>query len=350
MNLIRNPARTASAFLLFASVLTAQVAYFPDNVPSTGGANTIPYRESTWGVSGYTSYHVYPAAVLTAAGVPAGAFLTDLALAPTNATGASGTINIAISKVTIGHLALNPPVAGQWLNNVATPTTLWDTATDGPLTFPWTADTWVSHPIACHGAGFAWDGVTDVIFFQTMAGTSTPGGGWTGGFSVHSAPTGSYIRHGLNAYNPTVGTAPSTTGVLGMRIRMTFGSSGCFGLNATTTGGGVGDLNLSLINLPLATVEGFLLATSTTVGIAGSGPVFGIWPSAVMFDCINSPAAAGNPLHFLAGFPGVWPDAPIFVPPGALSGLAGQTWDIVVVALGAGLTYVNHTNTARLNW
>jgi hypothetical protein len=350
MNLIRNPARTVSAFLLFASVLSAQIAYFPDNVPSTGAANTIPYRESTWGTSGYTSYHVYPASVLTAAGIPAGAFLTDIALSPTNATGASGTINIAITKVTIGHLALNPPQAGQWLNNVATPTTLWDTATDGAYTFPWTADTWVSLPIACHGAGFAWDGVSDIIFFQTQAGSSTPGGGWTGGFSVHTSPTSTYIRHGLNAYNPTVGTAPSTTGTLGMRMRMTFGTSGCFGLLATTTGGGTGDLALALINLPAAASEGYLLATSTTVGIVGSGPFFGIWPSAVTFDCINSPASPGNPLHFLTGYPGLWPDVPILIPPGALSGLAGQVWDLVVVALGPGMSYVNKTNAARLNW
>jgi len=345
-----NLARTLCIVILLASGLSAQIAYFPDNVPSTGAANTIPYRDSSWGTSGYTSYHVYPAATLTAAGVTAGAVLTDLAISPTTATGASGTISIPIAQVYFGHLAVSPPTAGQWLNNVAAPATLWDTAIDGPLAFGWTADTWVSHPIACHGAPFAWDGVTDVVFYQTHAGTSFPGGGWTGGFSVHSAPSGSYIRHGLNQYNPTVGTAPSTTGTLGMRIRLTFGSSACFVLTGTTTGGGTGDLSLALSMAPPGMTEGFTLVTAVTAGPPGSGPVFGIWPDATMFSVINTPAAVGNPLHFIAGIPGVYPDVPFGVPPGTLSFLAGQVWDAVVVGLGPGLTYLNHTNVARLNW
>jgi hypothetical protein len=346
MNLI--PAKTLCVILLLAAGVTAQTAYFPDNAPATGTANTIPYRESTWGVSGYTSYHVYPGATLALAGIPAGAFLTDLAIAPSNATGASGTINIPITQVYIGHAA-SPITSGQWFNNVLTPTTLWDTGTDGPLTFGWTADTWVSHPIACHGIGFAWDGVSDVIFYQTHAGSSTPGGGWTGGFSVHSSPI-AYLRHGLNAYQPLVGTAPSTAGTLAMRIRLTFGAAGCFGLSGVTSGGGVGDLTLTTINPPPGMTEGFTLVTSTTVGNAGTGPVFGIWPDGTTFQGIAEPAAVGNPLHFIAGFPGIYPDAPFIVPPGTLSFLAGQVWDAVVVGLGPGLTYIKHTNVVRLNW
>ena len=341
-------ARSLCVVILLASGVSAQVVYFPDNMPATGGGNTIPYRDSSWAASGYTSYHVYPAATLTAAGVPAGAVLTDLAIAPTNTTGASGTINIPIAQVYFGHVAVNPPTAGQWFNNVATPVTLWDTATDGPLTFNWTADTWVSHPIACHGSGFTWDGVTDVIFYTSFAGTGVPGGGWTGGFSIHTGV--GYTRHGLNQYLPATGTAPSTTGTSGIRIRLTFGAASCFGFSAVTTGGGTGDLTLSLINVPAAVSEGFTLVTASTMGGVGSGPFFGIWPDGVTFSGIGSPAAVGNPLHFVAGVPGVYPDAPFAVPAGTLSFLGGQVWDAVVVGLAPGLVYINRTNAVRLNW
>ena len=344
-------ARSLCVVILVASGVSAQVAYFPDNVPNTGASNTIPFRNSSWAVSGYTSYHVYPAATLTAAGIPAGAVLTDLAIAPEATTGVSGTINVPIAQIYFGHLANSPPVAGQWLNNVAGPVTLWDTATDGPLTFNWTADTWVSLPIACHGAGFAWDGVTDVIFYTSFAGTNFPGGGWTGGFNIHSpVTTGLYIRHGLNQYLPTIGTAPSTTGTLGMRLRLTFGPAACFGLVGGTTGGGTGDLTLQLVNLPAAVSEGYTLVTSTTMAGVGSGPFFGIWPDGVTFSVISTPAAIGNPLHFVAGVPGLYPDVPFAVPAGTLSFLGGQVWDAVVVGLAPGLVYVNRTNVLRLNW
>lgn len=336
--------------VLMASGVSAQVAYFPDNLPATGSGNTIPYRDSSWAASGYTSYHVYPAATLTAAGISAGAVLTDLAISPTNTTGASGTINIPIAQVYFGHVAVSPPTAGQWFSNVAGPVTLWDTAADGPLTFNWVADTWVSHPIACHGSGFAWDGVTDVIFYTSFAGTSVPGGGWTGGFSIHTGPTGGYLRHGLNVYNPTLGTAPTTTGTLGMRIRLTFGATSCFGLFGTTTGGGAGDLTLAVVNLPGAVTEGFTLVTSSTIASPGSGPFFGIWPDAVTFQGIAVPAAVGNPLHFVTGVPGAFPDSPFVVPPGTLSFLGGQVWDAVLVGLAPGFVYVNRTNVVRLNW
>jgi hypothetical protein len=344
-----NPARTLCAVLLVAAGLTAQIAYFQDNAPAAGGANTIPFRDSSWGTSGYTVYCVYPAATLTAAGIPAGSVLTDLAIAPANTTGASGTINFSLAQVYFGHLALNPPQAGQWFNNVAGAVTLWDTAIDGPLVFNWTADAWSSHPIACHGVGFAWDGVTDVVFYQSLAGTSFAGGGWTGGFSIHSG-TG-FTRHGLNAYQPTIGTAPSTTGTLGFKIRLTFSpTSTCFGLLGGTTGAGTGDLTLSVVNLPVATSEGFTLVTSSPIGPPNSGPFFGIWPDNQTWGFIATPAGAGNPLHFTVGTPGVFPLAPFSVGPGTLSFLAGQTWDAVVVAAAPGLTYLAHTNVVRLPW
>ena len=121
-------------------------------------------------------------------------------------------------------------------------------------------------------------------------------------------------------------------------------------LSAQTTGGGTGDLVLSLTAITPGAVEGYTLVTSVAPGIAGSGPLFGIWPSAITFDGINSPAGVGNPLHFILGIPGVFPDLPFGVPPGTLSILGGQTWDMVAVVLGPGLTYLGHSVTQRLAW
>jgi hypothetical protein len=121
-------------------------------------------------------------------------------------------------------------------------------------------------------------------------------------------------------------------------------------LAATTTGGGTGDLNLSLTLIDPAATEGFTLVTTETMAGVGSGPVFGIWASALMWDALSSPLAAGNPLHFVVGVPLVFPDVPIAVPPGALSFLAGQTWDLVAVVLGPGLVYYGHSSVQRLAW
>jgi hypothetical protein len=121
-------------------------------------------------------------------------------------------------------------------------------------------------------------------------------------------------------------------------------------LIASTSGGGAGDLNLSLSMITPGAVEGFTLPTTMATGAIGSGPFFGIWPSAITFDVINTPPGPGNPLHFLVGFPGVFPDVPLFVPAGVLSFLAGQTWDIVVVVLGPGLTYAGKSSVQRLAW
>jgi hypothetical protein len=349
MSLNRMPARTLSALFLLAVAVNAQIAYFPDSSTTTGGGNTIPYRDSSWGTNGYTSLHVYTAANLASAGIPAGAVLTDLAVVPTNTTGTSGTCSIAWTQVWVGHLAASPAVAGQWINNLSGPVSMWDSATDGAYTFNWAADTWTSLPIACNGLTFQWDGVRDVCFFQQHAGTSFPGGGWTGGFSVR---TGGGTRHGHDTYNPTIGTAPTTNSTtLGMRMRMTFSPAPtCFGLVATTTGGGVGDLTLAAINFPVGASEGFTLVTASPIGNPGSGPLFGIWPDGTTWNFIATPAQVGNPLHFTTGTPGVFPAAPLFLPPGSASFLAGQTWDVVLVALAPGFTYLAHSGAKRLAW
>ena len=121
-------------------------------------------------------------------------------------------------------------------------------------------------------------------------------------------------------------------------------------LVATTTGGGAGDLSLSLSMITAGAVEGYTFVTTTAIGPVGSGPFFGIWPSSLTFDVIATPAAVGNPLHFFVGYAGFFPDVPFSVPAPTLAFLAGQTWDVVAVVLGPGLTYLGKSAPNRLVW
>lgn len=122
-------------------------------------------------------------------------------------------------------------------------------------------------------------------------------------------------------------------------------------LTATTTGSGAGDLFLSLTLIdPLAT-EGWCLLSTDTSHPVGTGPLLSLWPDALTWSILSSqPLAAGNPLHFPVGIPGVFPDTAIALPPGALSAFAGTSWDVVGVLVAPGYVYVGRSNTRRLNW
>ncbi len=123
-------------------------------------------------------------------------------------------------------------------------------------------------------------------------------------------------------------------------------------LTATTGGAGAGDLNFALaINSPLVS-EGYMLLSAATTQPVGSGPLFGIWPDGLTWGNFASPASYGNPVHFLAYSPplGVaFPDTPISVPPGTLSFLAGQTWDVGYALLASG-AYLGKTPVVRIAW
>jgi hypothetical protein len=123
-------------------------------------------------------------------------------------------------------------------------------------------------------------------------------------------------------------------------------------LTAATSGGGIGDLTFGLsIQSPLVT-EGYLLVTDQATQPVGSGPLIGIYPSALTWPIFSVPASYGNPFHFLSAWPpsGVaFPDTALNVPPGTLSFLAGQTWDVGYALLSAGV-YLEHTAIVRLAW
>lgn len=122
-------------------------------------------------------------------------------------------------------------------------------------------------------------------------------------------------------------------------------------LSALTSGGGAGDLNLSLTLIDPAATEGYTLVSAATTAPVGTGPFFGIWPDGLTWAAIDTPIGVGNPLHFFTGFPGVYPSGNFFVPAGPpLSAFGGLTFDFSAVLLGPGFTYVGKSNVSRLTW
>lgn len=193
------------AFLLLAASLAAQVVYIDNNSPTTGTSNGFPWGQA----NGFTTLHVYTAAQLTAGGVAPGSILTGIAVAPSSGT--SGIYNAPQARFTVGHLATNPPLAGAWESNIASPSVIHD-LTSGAYTFPWTLGTWTPLP-GVASAGFLWDGVTDIaLFYTSSAGT-------TGTFSARRTATN--LRHSLAVFNAT-NQAPTSNGLFAMKVELTF--------------------------------------------------------------------------------------------------------------------------------
>jgi hypothetical protein len=340
--------RSAVALLAVASCAAVSFAQsvaveFPDSNLATGATNTQPFGVS----SAFTQLIVYPGLTtptfttsLQSAGILPTQSLTELAVDP--AAAGSGTFATSQAYVYIGHLLNNPSVSNQWIANLDNPTLLWDSTIDGPFTFPWVSATWSPLPMRPN-AQFFWDGVRDVgILITVQAGS-------TGTFTVRTPATAIYPRHGTTTFNAAPGVAQTTTGLLGMRMRMTWAPG--FSQTALTGGGGTGDLFLGLTNIPAGTAEGYTFVTTDLTGSLGTGPFFGFWPDTLSWSLLfGGPASAGDPLHWLAGFPGVYPDVPLVAPPGSLSFLGGTSWRVVTVAFGFGPTYLARTNVSQLNW
>ena len=341
--------RAALSVFLLASVFCAAqntLVEFPDSSITLGSNNTQPFNFGN-ATTGHTSFMVYPgvstpnfATSLQSSGVQAGSLLTEIAfVAATSGAYTSG----ANLQIHVGHL-VNPVTSPTgWLSNLDNPVLIYDAAIHGPLTHTYTSLTYV--PItSLAGSPFAWDGVRDVGV-QISCG---PGG--TTGMSVRTPnwPSGvGYVRHGTSSFAPAPGTATTTTGLLGMRMRMTFAPG--FQLFATTGGGGAGDLSMSLALIPAGTALGFNFITADTSGPLGQGSFFGLVPDATTWFILQQPASPGNPLNWVTGF-GFYPDVPFTVPPGTLTFLAGQSWRLCNVAFDANFVYLGRTNVVQLNW
>lgn len=332
------------SFLAVSASAQTATAYFPNDGLTTGSANAFPWNTQQAPVApatGYCVVNIYPAAQLLAQGVTPGMRVAGLAFSPQTAAG--GTMVQPNCKVFIGHAAA---VTGPtlWINNMADPTSTWDTTVDGPLTVPgWAQYVWA--PIPMRGSAcFIWDGIRDLVLMITH------GGGWTGSYSPVSSPSPGYTRHGVTQFMPAPGTAQTTTGVLAPRLRVIFDTRPILTVN--TSGGGIGDLSVSLSAVGPTIQEGYTLISTTTSGPLGAGGFLGLAPDFVTFTFLQTPPSIGNPLHWVAapGVPGVYPNATFVLPAGTLSAFSGSAWDFVSVAFSPGLTTVELSCLQRVTF
>jgi PKD repeat protein len=129
---------------------------------------------------------------------------------------------------------------------------------------------------------------------------------------------------------------------------------GQFPFDLFSTGGGVGDLVITPVptncGAAAGSVQGFMLVSFATAGAVGSGPLFGLVPDALTWQCLTSPFAFGNPISFYVA-PGFFPNTgPLAFPPGSLSGFAGQSMDGMMVFLTAGFGLVHSTPVDRVTF
>lgn len=112
---------------------------------------------------------------------------------------------------------------------------------------------------------------------------------------------------------------------------------------------GFGDLTFEVSGIPSGAVQGFTVFSLATSSPVGTGPLFGIVPDALSAMSFASPAAAGNPLHFLAPFgAGSYPNGAYQLPPGSLPGVVGLRMDGLVGVLDASSSLIDVTNVARV--
>lgn len=118
-----------------------------------------------------------------------------------------------------------------------------------------------------------------------------------------------------------------------------------------TAGAGVGDLYISPIpnsQNPTATM-GFMFLSFATASPVGTGGLFGLQPDATSWNILLSQPVAGDLLHWIV-LPGLFPNVPFAVPPGALSFLNGVTVDGVQVDISATYTVVASSGIARITF
>jgi PKD repeat protein len=196
----------------------------------------------------------------------------------------------------------------------------------------------------------------NVSFTDTSLSTA-PGGvtSWAWDFnndliidSVAQHPMHTYLVPGDYTVSLTVndGMFPAST-----VTKVNFVHVTQYVFDAFTTGGGAGDLVLTGIPSyggPSAT-HGFTFISFTPGGAVGTGPMFGIVPDALTWPIFGTPAAVGNPLHYIPA-PGVYPEALFVVPAGVLTAFTGTTADFVQVGVTPAYTVVFVSNCDRITF
>ena len=126
--------------------------------------------------------------------------------------------------------------------------------------------------------------------------------------------------------------------------------SGLF-LDLSTTGGGMQDLHLAVLNLPQGTIQGFTLFSLDTSSVAGSGSLLGLDVDNLTLHILTQPGSVGDPLHWVTPFlPGSWPTVPLDLPAGRVPFLAGTSIDGVAVALGSSWALLGASPVVRITF
>lgn len=118
-------------------------------------------------------------------------------------------------------------------------------------------------------------------------------------------------------------------------------------LTVSQSGPGIGDLRVDLALISGTGIEGFTLLSGIVNNSVGSGFMLGIVPEAFTWSIFSIPYAPGNPYHFRTTDPGVFPQSPFQVGPGAVSGISGVTADFVLFMLNAQGGYDSRSTVVR---
>jgi hypothetical protein len=102
---------------------------------------------------------------------------------------------------------------------------------------------------------------------------------------------------------------------------------------------------LEVQNVPVGATHGFTLISTSTLLPADTGPMFGLLPDALTFAILGFPTLPGNIFAYAGTAP-----LPFVVPPLGMAAFAGQTFDLVGVAFGAGGRLIGRTNLRRVTW
>jgi DNA-binding beta-propeller fold protein YncE len=122
-----------------------------------------------------------------------------------------------------------------------------------------------------------------------------------------------------------------------------------FYISVTTTG--AGDATVVLNNVPPGATEGWTFFTLDVALPVGAGPIFGATTDANTLSIFSlAPVAIpGFVLHWTWPVAGLFPAVPFVLPPGSMTPFAGQTWDLIGIAV-AGPTIIPTFNVSRVTW
>jgi hypothetical protein len=330
------------ALCLMAVPLTAQsLIHVPDNAPASGTCNIAP-----WGYAAMTYVARIPVSFLD----PANPTVDDVGWASCN----SNTFSAPDVQIGMGHVPNPLPIPFNFplisggavtaLGDFLDLTVVWDSALQGPSTWPYASGNWSDMGLAgTGGTGFTWNGVNDIAFYVTFQNA-------TGISSFHRTGTEPFRAYQSSVYQSSSST---TTGASGLKMRLTCvpGGGGPFTLAANNTPS-TGDLQLALTNIPGTTTEGYTLLSTNVSGPVGLGSWGGLYPDPITLTIISLVpiASPGDPLHW------TWPVAsPLYpadnanFPPGSFPAvLYGLSWDFMALAVDGSPATLS--NVERVNW